>query len=215
MKLLKILMVMGVLAFGAGANASVLSLDFSTGGLGAGGSVVYTPESSPSAGDEYVVGTGILIGDLTVEGALADGVDAVYVTNATLSFDTGRDLFDIVGDVTIGSTTHTGLTLFDFNNRVLDWNFYQGGHTGIDVFTAGGLNGIVSNTLLTALGEEEDLLFAFDGFILEASSGNVISTDFVLENRTRGLVPEVPIPAAAWLFGSGLLGLMGVARRKA
>ncbi len=24
----------------------------------------------------------------------------------------------------------------------------------------------------------------------------------------------VPIPAAAWLFGSGLLGLVGIARRK-
>ena len=29
----------------------------------------------------------------------------------------------------------------------------------------------------------------------------------------RGL-PQVPVPAAAWLFGSGLLGLVGVARRK-
>ena len=29
-----------------------------------------------------------------------------------------------------------------------------------------------------------------------------------------GDVPEVPIPAAVWLFGSGLLGLVGVARRK-
>ena len=28
-------------------------------------------------------------------------------------------------------------------------------------------------------------------------------------------VPEVPIPAAIWLFGTGLLGLVGVARRKA
>jgi hypothetical protein len=27
-------------------------------------------------------------------------------------------------------------------------------------------------------------------------------------------VSEVPVPAAAWLFGSGLLGLVGVARRK-
>ena len=25
---------------------------------------------------------------------------------------------------------------------------------------------------------------------------------------------EVPVPAAVWLFGSGLLGLVGVARRK-
>jgi hypothetical protein len=27
-------------------------------------------------------------------------------------------------------------------------------------------------------------------------------------------VSQVPIPAAAWLFGSGLLGLVGIARRK-
>lgn len=27
-------------------------------------------------------------------------------------------------------------------------------------------------------------------------------------------IPEVPIPAAMWLFGSGLLGLVGMARRK-
>lgn len=27
-------------------------------------------------------------------------------------------------------------------------------------------------------------------------------------------VPEVPVPAAVWLFGSGLLGLVGVARRR-
>jgi len=27
-------------------------------------------------------------------------------------------------------------------------------------------------------------------------------------------VAAVPVPAAAWLFGSGLLGLIGVARRK-
>jgi hypothetical protein len=27
-------------------------------------------------------------------------------------------------------------------------------------------------------------------------------------------VSAVPVPAAAWLFGSGLLGLVGVARRK-
>ncbi len=29
-----------------------------------------------------------------------------------------------------------------------------------------------------------------------------------------GGVPEVPVPAAVWLFGSGLLGLVGVARRR-
>jgi len=26
--------------------------------------------------------------------------------------------------------------------------------------------------------------------------------------------PAVPVPAAVWLFGSGLIGLIGIARRK-
>jgi hypothetical protein len=29
-----------------------------------------------------------------------------------------------------------------------------------------------------------------------------------------GDVSSVPVPAAVWLFGSGLLGLIGIARRK-
>ena len=33
-------------------------------------------------------------------------------------------------------------------------------------------------------------------------------------DATVGWVPQVPVPAAAWLFGSGLLGLIGVAGRK-
>jgi len=35
---------------------------------------------------------------------------------------------------------------------------------------------------------------------------------FVVDVR---VVPVVPVPAAVWLFGSGLLGLVGVARRRA
>jgi len=42
---------------------------------------------------------------------------------------------------------------------------------------------------------------------------NKVSFAFVEAVRT-GDVATVPIPAAAWLFGSGLLGLVGVARRK-
>lgn len=30
----------------------------------------------------------------------------------------------------------------------------------------------------------------------------------------NNVVPDVPVPAAAWLFGSGLIGLIGVARRR-
>ena len=41
-----------------------------------------------------------------------------------------------------------------------------------------------------------------------------IHTDFFPGGEIRGQVQVVPIPAAVWLFGSGLLGLVGIARRK-
>jgi hypothetical protein len=40
-------------------------------------------------------------------------------------------------------------------------------------------------------------------------------TDGTRKLKTTGVaLTSVPVPAAAWLFGSGLLGLVGIARRK-
>ena len=41
-----------------------------------------------------------------------------------------------------------------------------------------------------------------------------IHTQAFLGGEIRGQVSVIPIPAALWLFGSGLLGLVGIARRK-
>lgn len=41
-----------------------------------------------------------------------------------------------------------------------------------------------------------------------------IHSDVIPGGEIRGQVAVVPIPAAMWLFGSGLLGLVGIARRK-
>lgn len=46
----------------------------------------------------------------------------------------------------------------------------------------------------------------------EPFPGQNAAFDFVTINATNTTV--VPVPAAAWLFGSGLLGLVGVARRR-
>lgn len=70
------------------------------------------------------------------------------------------------------------------------------------------------------------------GFVLATGTLDLVTGDYVLDwssqikngpfNGVKGFwhlegtyVPAVPVPAAAWLFGSGLLGLVGVARRKA
>ena len=39
--------------------------------------------------------------------------------------------------------------------------------------------------------------------------------DFSYSIVINGTVSAVPVPAAVWLFGSGLIGLIGIARRKA
>jgi hypothetical protein len=46
------------------------------------------------------------------------------------------------------------------------------------------------------------------------SSGLVQTNAFISGSPGAWQVTTVPVPAAAWLFGSGLLGLIGVARRK-
>ncbi len=46
-------------------------------------------------------------------------------------------------------------------------------------------------------------------------SGGIIGDSFGTVGFNFLSVQPVPLPAAAWLFGSGLLGLIGVARRKA
>ena len=43
---------------------------------------------------------------------------------------------------------------------------------------------------------------------------DLLAGTILIDDLYLGVVSAVPVPAAAWLFGSGLLGLVGVARRK-
>jgi len=60
---------------------------------------------------------------------------------------------------------------------------------------------------------------ALSAYVFNFSSGK---QSFTTKNTTvfyawavhDGNVSAVPVPAAVWLFGSGLLGLVGIARRK-
>ena len=52
------------------------------------------------------------------------------------------------------------------------------------------------------------------GFAVGAQYDSAKSIDFHAWAVHSGKVGVVPVPAAVWLFGSGLLGLVGIARRK-
>ena len=75
----------------------------------------------------------------------------------------------------------------------------------------------------TSLGLNSELPdFLFPGFVFTLTSdfANTASYDLLpgsgedITFRSLAVDTVVPIPAAIWLFGSGLIGLIGVARRK-
>lgn len=53
---------------------------------------------------------------------------------------------------------------------------------------------------------DKDLIYSLS--IIDANSSSIYSGSFLYKPAS------VPVPAAAWLFGSGLIGLVGFARRK-
>jgi len=99
-----------------------------------------------------------------------------------------------------------------------DFNFISASFAGFKGFESdtitvkgynnGGLIGTVSANLST------DGSFS----VLNANLNGVDQLDFITGTTGRWLMDDfvytaVPVPAAAWLFGSGLLGLIGIARR--
>jgi len=71
-------------------------------------------------------------------------------------------------------------------------------------------NGTWSGTEFAVNTNNAWLFFFIDGSQVSSNKNNSFSAWAV----QSGDVSTVPVPAAVWLFGSGLLGLVGVARRK-
>lgn len=100
----------------------------------------------------------------------------------------------------------------------------RGINNGVDyLFTNGTITaGTYINTTFDLLTVSENLGFA--SFAADLANGGRIEGGFVLagdiaSDFTGSILSAkaspVPVPAAVWLFGSGLLGLAGIARRKA
>lgn len=104
-----------------------------------------------------------------------------------------------------GSTSTGGL--LSGNLEEFGWSL-NSGSSGILEFTLGGATGVIA-----------DLGYHGGGMILTVSSSTL--TNFGAQALTTSWTGSgfgdvfVPVPAAVWLFGSGILALLGVARRKA
>jgi hypothetical protein len=93
---------------------------------------------------------------------------------------------DVAGDYTATNINSQSLTLTSNNWFMLGVN-NGSGWTG-DTFSSCNSNANVCTVLF--------------------GDGTILSVD-------SKVAPPIPVPAAVWLFGTGLLGLVGVARRKA
>ena len=137
---------------------------------------------------------GAYASDGAYDGYNGQGGASVYTDlGDAADYNTGQVLFIDSGYPSIGSSFDVNLILTLDTETTEDLSFLSGSGTATE------LQGLDRTTSI-------DFVFLSEGDPGEQYQINSLSiTSAAL----------VPIPAAAWLFGSGLLGLIGVARRKA
>jgi hypothetical protein len=97
-------------------------------------------------------------------------------------------------------------------------------HDALNIFGDAIIGGMLSVSLLSghdfSIGESFDILYAnmvygsFDDLLFPIFDGLTFDIFYDMNAVRLTVVSAVPVPAAAWLFGSGVVVLMGVARRR-
>lgn len=168
-------------------------------------------------------------GDLwTLEGGQYSGGGSASATNSnTKAAGAAKAVFTSDN----GTVNNANVTTKKLGNLQF---FLNGLNT--DLIAGGGLNGLESasetgaastaansadqrygfwtNTDFSALGSSPIQIFGFSG-----NGGTGTLQSYILGSATLGTdglltINQTPLPAAVWLFGSGLLGLFGVSRRR-
>lgn len=204
-------------------NARAASLQFNLTNAQTSGTVSYAGGTT-----NPMVGTGIEIVDIIGLGTSSNAGTAVTCSSCTLSFTTGNytgfsgDTWDFLAGGTIqitggvdslsiadGSTlldgSFTSAQLHDHSNGVFHLHLNATTFTDTKNSTLTDFYGLPDIPYIGGM----TITFQTDTGITPgmAFTSNIINSGSVINQ-------PVPIPAAVWLFGSGLLGLTGIARRR-
>jgi hypothetical protein len=185
-------LVVGYWAHNMGNGTVEPGRDFYATGNFNDGSVLQMKARSQSSGD------GIMNGTQTFYAS--HGNDTVLTTKPTLGtyynkFETNGNGVGLMGANLVQAEMSISLADLAINGYV-DQYLYYFDYDGSG-FTKDGVEVAVIRTFLTSNGTTIDL------------NGNQIAT---LINP--GSAPAVPVPAAIWLLGTGIVGLVGIRRRK-
>ncbi|MEN8109068.1 MAG: hypothetical protein ABFS22_13825, partial [Pseudomonadota bacterium] len=201
-----------------------------------GGSIIVSGNATASFYDDVVHnGTEIRVssGSSAVFFGAVSGAGS-YTGTGSLFFEgdlmpgNSPALVDISGDMSLGLNSHTTMELGGLLRGDEYDAFDIGGILTLDGELDVALYDLGSGLFTPGLGDSFDLFMAdtilgeFDlltlatlgvdlGWQLDFLADEIGSTDVV---RLSVVASAVPVPPAIWLFGSGLLGLIGIARRR-
>jgi hypothetical protein len=214
-------------------------------GNGSGSVVLSVVDDTASVDTSIAIDLGITSGDVlygSVSGVLLTGNADL---NAFLASATGTVKWDVTAIINDGTTyelgmlqtvtsgtmpTHVDADVFNAMGRQGAWmndiSHKASGNVAIfaDATSTGGHYDSTGNHQTPAsvnsyatesgLGDSVDFLAILAGYGPEGLGKTLskLKFDYTGGNATLSVVP---VPAAAWLFGSALLGMVGVARRKA
>lgn len=152
-------------------------------------------------------GNGTVSGDVTADGGVVDIGESIGALGigGDLLFSGGKLSLEADSTSSLDQLSVGGNVTLD--NAILEifLGYTPGEGEVLDFFDVGGVFNVASD---------------FDDIvgIAQAGSGVALGTEFTVSLGGQlfgGTVTSVvPVPASIWLFGSGLLGLVGVARRK-
>jgi hypothetical protein len=124
-----------------------------------------------------------------------------------------------------GTTTDSNVLSASGNTATVDlsgwavaWNGLDGGSgvptipMGTDAWFGTTTNGVAQVTCGVDCGNGDTYTLTYSATVPAGDPSNFGNTQYLLS--LTGTITAVPVPAAVWLFGSGLVGLAGVARRR-
>lgn len=198
-------------------NGSTLSVDQGSFFTMGGGTTV----NAPGFDGQFITGfDGLVLGTTqTPSGShsgLPNGSESPTVDNAWAFFgNTGMSGTDSNSNV-LSASGNTATV--DFSGWVVAWNGLDAASGNPTVPMGSGAwfgtttDGVAQVTCGVDCGNGDTYTLTYSATVPAGDPSNFGNTKYLLQ--LNGTVSAVPVPAAAWLFGSGLLGLVGVARRR-